>query len=72
MRTNIVIDDQLIGLAMRKSGFKTKREAVDAALRHFVAEPDYSGLLQMLEAGGVAEGYDPKAGQPDPWRTGAR
>lgn len=72
MRTNIVIDDQLIGLAMRKSGIKTKREAVDAALRHFVAEPDYSGLLKMLDAGGVAEGYDPKAGQSDPWQADAQ
>lgn len=69
MRTNIVIDDDLITLVMQKSGLKTKREAVDAALRHFVAEPDYSALLQMLDAGGVAEGYDPKAGQPDAWQA---
>lgn len=33
MRTNIVIDDALMEQAMRASGAKTKREAVEAALR---------------------------------------
>jgi Arc/MetJ family transcription regulator len=33
MRTNIVIDDDLMKRAMRASGAKTKREAVEAGLR---------------------------------------
>ena len=33
MRTNIVIDDQLMSEAMRKAGLKTKRAAVEAGLR---------------------------------------
>jgi Arc/MetJ family transcription regulator len=33
MRTNIVIDDRLMKQAMRASGAKTKREAVETALR---------------------------------------
>jgi Arc/MetJ family transcription regulator len=33
MRTNIVIDDRLMGEAMRKAGLKTKRAAVEAGLR---------------------------------------
>ncbi len=33
MRTNIEIDDKLLGQVMRKSGAKTKREAVDSSLR---------------------------------------
>jgi Arc/MetJ family transcription regulator len=33
MRTNIVIDDALMKQALRASGLKTKREAVDAGLR---------------------------------------
>lgn len=33
MRTNIVIDDQLMADAMRATGAKTKREAVEEALR---------------------------------------
>jgi Arc/MetJ family transcription regulator len=60
-RTNIVIDDQLILRAMKKAAVRTKREAVEAALRAFVREVDYSSLLALRGSGGVAEGYDPKA-----------
>jgi Arc/MetJ family transcription regulator len=37
MRTNIVIDDQLMKQAMRASGAATKREAVETGLRLLVA-----------------------------------
>lgn len=60
-RTNIVIDDQLVRSAMKKAGVRTKREAVEAALRAFVREADYASLLALRGSGGVAEGYDPKA-----------
>lgn len=33
MRTNIMIDDKLIKEALRETGLKTKREAVDLGLR---------------------------------------
>lgn len=33
MRTNIVIDDQLMADAMRVTGLKTKKETVEAGLR---------------------------------------
>ncbi|MGH7814792.1 MAG: type II toxin-antitoxin system VapB family antitoxin [Candidatus Binataceae bacterium] len=36
MRTNIVIDDQLMRKAMRMAKLRTKRETVDAALRTLV------------------------------------
>ncbi len=36
MRTNIVIDDKLMADAMRASGAKTKREAVEEALRTMI------------------------------------
>jgi Arc/MetJ family transcription regulator len=35
MRTNIEIDDEVLATAMKYSGLKTKREAVDVALRRF-------------------------------------
>jgi Arc/MetJ family transcription regulator len=35
-RTNIDIDDELVAEAMRKFGFRTKKEAVDMALRRLV------------------------------------
>lgn len=38
-RTNIDIDDALIERAMRIYGLRTKREAVDLALRRLVGEP---------------------------------
>jgi Arc/MetJ family transcription regulator len=39
MRTNIDIDDHLLTRAMRMYRLRTKREAVDLALRRLVAEP---------------------------------
>lgn len=35
-RTNIDIDDELVAEAMRKYGLRTKKEAVDLALRRLV------------------------------------
>jgi Arc/MetJ family transcription regulator len=44
-RTNIEIDDELIELAMRTYRLRTKREAVDFALRRLVGQP-----LSLAEA----------------------
>ncbi len=38
-RTNIDIDVDLIAEVMRRHGFKTKREAVNAALKRLAPEP---------------------------------
>lgn len=38
-RTNIEIDDQLVDRAMRLYSLRSKREAVDLALRRLVSEP---------------------------------
>ena len=38
-RTNIDIDDDLIERAMSRYGLRTKREAVELALRRLVGEP---------------------------------
>ncbi len=37
MRTNIVIDDQLMHEALQVSGYKTKREAVEEGLKLHIA-----------------------------------
>jgi Arc/MetJ family transcription regulator len=60
-RTNIVLDDELIAQAMARAGVKTKKAAVEAALRAFVRKPDYSGLLALAGTGVIADDYDPKA-----------
>jgi hypothetical protein len=60
-RTNIVLDDELVAKAMARAGVKTKKAAVEAALRAFVRKPDYSGLLALVGTGVIADDYDPKA-----------
>jgi Arc/MetJ family transcription regulator len=44
MRTNIVIDDKLMAEALRATGLKTKREAVELGLRT---------LLQLSKQGDI-------------------
>lgn len=47
MRTNIVIDDELMAEALRVSGLRTKREVVDQALRQFVKSRDQRWILDL-------------------------
>ncbi|HEU0086134.1 MAG TPA: type II toxin-antitoxin system VapB family antitoxin [Pseudonocardiaceae bacterium] len=48
-RTNIDIDEELVAEAMRKYGLRTKREAVDLALRRLVGPRLSPEFLQSLE-----------------------
>ena len=50
-RTNIEIDDELVGRAMRLYRLRSKREAVDLALRRLVGEP-MSREEALAEEGG--------------------
>jgi Arc/MetJ family transcription regulator len=47
MRTNIVIDDDLMAAAMRAGGFKTKKEAVEEGLRLLARREAYQKLLAL-------------------------
>jgi Arc/MetJ family transcription regulator len=47
MRTNIDIDDAVLKEVQRLTGAKTKREAVDLALRELVARYRRLGLLRL-------------------------
>jgi Arc/MetJ family transcription regulator len=49
MRTNIEIDDELMAKALRLSGLRTKRAAVEAGLRALIEK---RGRELLLEAGG--------------------
>ena len=51
MRTNIVIDDQLMKEAMELSGLKTKREVVEQALRTFVRLKRQEDILELRGIG---------------------
>jgi Arc/MetJ family transcription regulator len=47
MRTNIVIDDKLMREALRDSGAKTKREAVELGLQTLVRLRKQSGIRSL-------------------------
>ena len=51
-RTNIELDDELIAEVMRRYGVRTKREAVDLALRRLVGLPLTREFLQRLKGVG--------------------
>ncbi len=60
MRTNIVLDDKLVREVMKLANVKTKREAVDVALRRFVQTGRQRRVLSLRGAGGIQAGYDYK------------
>ena len=47
MRTNIEINDHLMREVLRLTGLRTKREAVDFALRELVARHRQLGVLKL-------------------------
>ncbi len=61
MRTNIVLNDELINEAMRLAKVKTKREAVDIALRRFVASQKQRRILELVGQELIDPDYDHKA-----------
>jgi Arc/MetJ family transcription regulator len=61
MRTNIVLDEKLVKAAMKLANVKTKREAVDVALRRFVHGGKQKRLLDLQGDGGVRKDYDYKS-----------
>lgn len=64
VRTNIVLDPDLIARVKRLARVKTAREAVQVALEHYARSRDYSRILELRGTGGLARGYDPKATNP--------
>lgn len=61
MRTNILLDDELVAEASRLSGIKTKRRLVHEALKLFVETQRRRSLLELDGAVERAPGYDYKA-----------
>jgi len=62
--TNIDIDEDLIAQAMQVSGARTKREAVDRALREMVARARRPRFRDFFGVGDIDPNYDPKAAHP--------
>lgn len=57
-RTNIVLDDELVHQAMLRAGVKTKKAAIEAALKAFIRKPDYSAITALRGSGVLADDYD--------------
>ena len=63
MRTNIEIDDKLMKQALRLSGLKTKRAAIDAALRMFVRVKRQSDISKLAGKVEFWDDIDDRAGR---------
>lgn len=62
-RTNIDLDDDLIAEVMRRFGTRTKREAVDLALRRLLATPVTKQFLRDIRGIGFGADLDELRGR---------
>ncbi len=58
MRTNIVLDDQLVKEAFRHSRARTKKDLVHEALRELIRVRSQRSLLDLRGKIRFAKGYD--------------
>ena len=65
MRTNVVLDDELVNEAIRLSGVKTKKEVISVALQEFVATRKRKNLLDLAGKINFLDEYDYKAMRED-------
>ncbi len=63
-RTNIDLDDDLVAEVMLRYGCRTKRAAVDLALRRLVATPLTQEFLLSLRGVGFGADLDDLRGEP--------
>ena len=61
MRTNVVLDDQLVQEALALSHIKTKRELINQALQEFVDHRKRLDVRELKGIGGIRSDYDYKA-----------
>jgi Arc/MetJ family transcription regulator len=65
-RTNVVIDDELMAKAMQLYGFRTKREAIDYALRRLVGRYETRDMLDLEGIGWDGDLSKLRRGRPLP------
>lgn len=58
MRTNIVIDEEIMRTAMEVSGIRTKKGVVEQALQEFVARRTRKNLAELRGKIQFADDYD--------------
>ena len=61
MRTNIVLDDNLVAEAMKLSQITTKRQVVEQALAEFVAFRKRLDVRELKGKAMIRDDYDHKA-----------
>ena len=61
MRTNIVLDDELVAEAFALTGITTKRALVDAALRALIARSKKADLGDLAGKVRLRDDFDHKA-----------
>ena len=59
-RTHIAVDNELVTQAMALARVKTKKAAIEAALRASIQKPDYSRLLVLQGQDLIDPEYDPR------------
>ena len=60
MRTNLLLNDELVEQAMKLSGIKTKKGVVHAALDDYVAVRSRKNLMELKGRIKFIDGYDYK------------
>jgi Arc/MetJ family transcription regulator len=65
MRTNVVLDDDLVEEARRLTGIRTKRALIRAALETLIRTRKRLSLLDLRGKIAFADGYDYKALRKD-------
>ena len=60
MRTNIVLQDDLVEKAFKYSKAKTKKDLIHEALREFVENHSRMNLMELKGKIAFSEGYDYK------------
>lgn len=67
-RTNIVIDERLVRRVMRTYRLRTKREAVDFALRSLVGDARPGAFLELEGSGWEGDLADLRSSEDEPRR----
>lgn len=66
-RTNVVVDDKLITRVMKLYGLRTKREAIDFALRQVAGERDPRGLMSLWGIGWEGDLHEMRKKRTPDW-----
>lgn len=60
MPTNLALDDELIGQAVKAGQHKTKKEAVTAALKEYIVHRKQQNIIKLFGTINFADDYDYK------------